>query len=317
MIGSKDILFSAHPDIVLMVFTLLLFFYWLISAAGYRRILASEGVGKPTVRFSKSLTPFMKIFNALLLRNLSERAIFYFVLKTFKRNWQYKAHLVVYIVMPLCLMVSRLVYLYYDNLKALLYVINGDTLSVLSALGFSLVVGLRTMVLHPDNLEANWMFKVTALTNRRYHYINGLKKALVLAAVVPLFLFFFLLYSYFWGVFQAFFHSFYGFSITLLVLEVFFFNYKKIPFTSAHISGKVNIKFWWPFMLAGFVGYVLIFTRLELFLMEHFLFFTAFYILVYSVIFLTRRWRKSAKRRFEFIFEEEPELVMTSLDFQE
>ncbi|NIM12681.1 MAG: hypothetical protein GTO45_11250 [Candidatus Aminicenantes bacterium] len=165
------------------------------------------------------------------------------------------------------------------------------------------------------------MFKVTDITYERFHYINGLKKALVLLAVVPLFLVFFLFHSYFWGIIRAFFHSFYGFSLTLLVLELSFFNYKKIPFTSPYISGKINLRFWWPFMLAGFVSCVLMFARLELFLMGHLLYFIGFNILVYSVIFLIifliRRWQKSANRRFEFIFEEEPEPVMTSFDFSE
>ncbi len=74
-------------------------------------------------------------------------------------------------------------------------------------------------------------------------------------------------------------------------------------------------------MLAGFVSCVLMFARLELFLMGHLLYFIGFNILVYSVIFLIifliRRWQKSANRRFEFIFEEEPEPVMTSFDFSE
>lgn len=52
-------------------------------------------------------------------------------------------------------------------------------------------------------------------------------------------------------------------------------------------------------------------------LMGHYLYFIGFNILVYSAIFLIRRWQKSVKRRFEFIFEEEPELVMTSFDFSE
>jgi hypothetical protein len=313
--NSGDAQFAVHSQIAFLFLSIVLMLYLLIASAGYRRIINDNGGGKASARLLKPPGRLIAGFNSLFLKNPTEEAIFFFVSKTLKRNWEYKAHLVVYAALPAGFMISRLVYLHYNNLQNLLYTIDADTLSIAIALGSSLAVGLRTIVLHPDKLEANWLFQVTDINHERHHYIDGLKKALVVCVFFPVLLVLFLFYWYSWGILSSFYHCLYVFFLTRLTLEALFFNYKKIPFTSAYIGGKINLKFWWPLVLAGFVGYVVVFSRLEQFLMAHPRWFAGFYALVYGIIFSIGRWRKTPGRRFEFIFEEEPEPAMASLDF--
>lgn len=314
IIGSRDVIFNAHLYIAFIATAAPLILYSFHFYTGCRNILNDNPLEKKNLELSKPAGFFTGKLNAFFLKHPLERAIFYFTLNTLRRNRQYKIHLVVFMVLPLGFLVTRLLYLYYDNLELLLYTIDGNTLSVPLALGFFLAAGLRNIVLYPETLEANWMFKVTETTAGKYYYTSGLRKALIIFGPVPLFTVVFLLHLFFWGFERAFYHSLYGFFVTMLVLELFFFTYKKVPFACASVSGKINIKAWWPFYLAVFFVYLYGFTSLEVVLMDLPAGFIAFYALVYGVIVLLRYYRKGSKSHFHFVYEDAPEEAMTTLD---
>ena len=53
----------------------------------------------------------------------------------------------------------------------------------------------------------------------------------------------------------AIFHLAYGFTLTLLLVELMFLGFRKIPFTCAHLPGKVNLSFLAVMYIYGFTTY--------------------------------------------------------------
>ena len=306
--GSADVLFNAQFYISLIDLSVPLAIYLISFYVGYHRAIYTGAAGRKDQkkRLAGARQFLTKTFNAHYLRDPVERAIFYFVLKAFRRNRQYKIHLAALMVLPLGFLVTRLVYLYSDKMYSLLHTFNADILSIPLILGFFLAVGLRTMVLHSDTLEANWIFKVTEITERRLSIVNGLKKALILLTLVPTFTLFFLFHLHYWGIVPAFMHSLYGFSLTLLLLELFFLNYNRVPFASTYSSDKFSLKLWWPVCAGVFLAYVIGFVRLEILLMDRPLWFIGFYGLMFLLVAVLRRFRHSFRRDGAFSYEEEP-----------
>ncbi len=94
----------------LSVFLLLAFLQSLLRSLSNRRFIAGAAGRKDQKKrlagLRQSLT---KTFNTHYLRDPVEKAIFYFVLKAFRRNRQYKIHLAALMVLPLGFLVTRLV----------------------------------------------------------------------------------------------------------------------------------------------------------------------------------------------------------------
>ena len=88
-----------------------------------------------------------------------------------------------------------------------------------------------------------------------------------------------------------------------------------MPFVSAYVPGKANIKYFWALYLVGFVVYTWAFSVLGLFLMKNPLYYIIYYILVADVLYLIRRYRTRRNRTFSFVFDEDPEPAMLSLGF--
>ena len=53
----------------------------------------------------------------------------------------------------------------------------------------------------------------------------------------------------------AIFHLAYGITLSLLLMELMFFGFRKIPFTCAHFPGKVNLSFLAVIYIFGFTTY--------------------------------------------------------------
>jgi hypothetical protein len=90
------------------------------------------------------------------------------------------------------------------------------------------------------------------------------RKWIVLCAVLPLFL----LLSPMefahnpWPV--AMLHTTYGIAVTVLLMEVLFLGFRKVPFTCAHFPGKVNLVFLGVMYIFGFTAYSGFVTRGEI-----------------------------------------------------
>ena len=61
----------------------------------------------------------------------------------------------------------------------------------------------------------------------------------------------------------ALFHLAYGITTSMLLMEVMFFGFRKVPFTCAHLPGKVNLVFLGVIYIFGFTTYSSTMRKLE------------------------------------------------------
>jgi hypothetical protein len=194
--------------------------------------------------------------------------------------------------------------------------INLTLVSIPLILSFVLLLGLRSVISVPVSLEANWVFRLTEKPNI-LAYFTGLRKAILITKVVPLFVLVFAAYAILWDTRTALNHSLYGLAVSILVMEILFVQFMKIPFACSYLPGKEKIQVYWLPYLLGFIAYVNIVGRLELYLLktpsESIFFFVAILlgiagIRAYQVFSLYKRNR--------IMYEEVPEPVVIGLDYE-
>jgi hypothetical protein len=121
-------------------------------------------------------------------------------------------------------------------------------------LSFILVSGLRAAFNFPAELPANWAFQVSE-TGPLGDYLAATKKWTFICAVLPLFLLLAPVELAFFSWRGTLFHSVYGITLSLLLAEIMFFDFRKIPFTCAHLPGKVNLVGLGVMYILGFTAY--------------------------------------------------------------
>jgi hypothetical protein len=253
-------------------------------------------------------------FNGLFLQNRIQRAVFHFFRKTLKSSVFHRMRLATYVACGVAL-VPFLITMRTVQ-KGHLLGINLTLLSIPLILCFALLLGLKSIMNVPVSLEANWVFRLTERP-KILAYFTGLRKAVLLMKLVPLFFLVFAIYAVLWDPRTAFYHSLYGLAVSILVMELLFVRFMKIPFACSYLPGKEKIQVYWLPYLLGFIAYVNITSRVEMELLKspsNFLFFYAavlvsiFGIRVYQISFLYRRDK--------IHYEEEPEPVMIGLDYR-
>ena len=108
-------------------------------------------------------------------------------------------------------------------------------------LSFLLLAGLKAAVEIPVEPDANWVFRITE-TARRSRYVAGLKKAVFLRWLAPLFFLVFAVHLAFWDAGTALAHAAFGLTVSGLALGTLFSGYRKIPFACAVVPGKAKLQ---------------------------------------------------------------------------
>jgi hypothetical protein len=265
-------------------------------------------------RFRK-IRPFLNtFFNNLFLRNRTQRAIFHFYRKTLKSSVFHRMRLATYFACGVAL-IPFLITLRTVQ-KGHLLGINLTLISIPIVLSFALVLGLRSLMNVPVSLEANWIFRLTERP-KILAYFTAIRKAILLMNLGPLFALVFITYSILWDPRSALYHTLYGFSLSILVMEVLFVRFIKVPFACSYLPGKERIQVYWLPYFLGFIAYVNIASRIELQLLKspsNFVFFFATVLLgvtgirIYQIFILYR------KEKIQY--EDEPEPVMIGLDYK-
>jgi hypothetical protein len=316
MLGNKESFFTSHLYIALLALVVPAVFYLLSSPIIFKRFLNGSQENGKTSQFFKIFAFIKQGFNAIFLGNPIQRGMFYFVLHTLKRSRFHKLQMAMYMAIPVSYILTRLIYTYSKTGVSSFQVPGAFLISIPLLLYSFLVVGIRMVVRHPIMLNANWVFQITEDVDKK-HYIKGLKKALFFSAMLPLFILLFMFYYYCWGWHMAVYHSLYTAAIYLLLTEVFFATYKKIPFAGAYEPGKPNIKVYGVLYLVGFIQYLVTFSDLGLIFLSkpvnYIIFFAV--ILGFKMLLVWKRYEMYKKDDFRFIYdEEEPRPLMLTLD---
>jgi hypothetical protein len=315
LLGSRDPFFATMGRLaILSVLTSVLAFFATAAVSYNRHLKRSLEVKRGRVDLGRLKGFFSRVFDLVLLRNPTERATFHFFGQTLARSTVHKMRLFNYLSVASALALIMLSTT--QLLRSHISVSNRTVLAIPLVLGFFLLLGIRSLANVPATLEANWVFQLTERTPRR-HYYAGLRKAVFFEALLPLFTLVYVFHFFLWGSKPALLHSLYGLAAAVVLLEVLFLRFPKIPFTCTYVPGKAKVHVYWLPYVIGFYLYVSLLSSLERFLFAAPRYFVNYFVIC-GLIFAALRIYANLYfyRRQPFVFQEEPEPVMISLESQ-
>jgi hypothetical protein len=310
--GNRDSLFLALSVFAVFAFILSPLAFYLTGTLGYGRYITKmQEEKKKTMHLAKLKKSLLNLFNRIFLRSHVQRAVFYFFGKILKKSILHKMRLATYLAASIAVILVILVST--SGIIQTLSSVNTAFLSIPLILSFFLLVGIRVIVNIPIAVEANWIFRLTETKDKK-DYFTGLKKGIFFFVLFPLFVLLFLFYSFLWNWQIAFLHCLYGILLSLLLMEVLFYNYRKIPFACSYLPGKGKLHYFWILYLISFLIYAFLLSFIE-----HKILSSPLYSFIsYGVVFILIVALKVSKKYFipekiEIKYEEMPEPAMVTL----
>ena len=313
LLGNKDPMFQALAFAALLSIPFSLGAFYVTVGLSFRRNLK-----KFTAEvFRKKLFYGIKesvfhIIQKLPLHHSDQRAVFDFYRKTMKRSQIHRTRLIGFLAAG-----SGIILFYLLGWRVSLAELSQVTrisLSIPLIFILSLLLGIRNVVNVPSALEANWIFQ---LTEKKYlsNYLSGLRKGILFLDILPVSLLFFVFYTLLWDATTAFYLFIYFLGISVLLIEVFFTRYHKIPFACSYMPGKEKFHIYLGLYIIGFVLYYFITTSVAMILLQTPLYLAVFWIGILVFISGIRIFQNHFfYPRTQIIYEEEIEPVMVTLD---
>jgi hypothetical protein len=233
-------------------------------AMAYKRQLSRvlETGGHGTGNRIRASSVMAGLFHRAVLPDSSERAAFYFVVKTVLRSPSHRTYIGAYMGAGLALVVMGVLTLILRHGIAALASVRSELLSIPLVMSFFILLGMRVVFSIPAQLRANWIFRITE-GDRQDGCLSGVRKAMFWFGLAPLFALLFFLYTELWGFLPAALHTAYCTVLSLLLIEVLLYRFDRIPFACTYVPGRANLKLWWPAYLFGFTNYAYSMTGLE------------------------------------------------------
>jgi len=313
LLGNDDVFFHGLANLGIGALLISIAAYYLISGLSYRSSLKTRisSVVKK-LRHSRTKKCLSRYVNALFLRHPVKRAVFDFFGNTLRRNMLHKMRLASFLAVGFGI-VLILIVPYGNNLAAATeFMPQLKTTSVdkvfLSAsliITIFLLVGLKSIMNLPIQLDANWIFKLTEV-REIVLYFSGLRMGILFHALAPLFALFFIFYFFLWGPELAALHCLYGVIWAVISMEVLFLKYNKIPFCCSYVPGKEKIHMLWLVYFSLFILTIFLLVKLELILLtspQNFVYFLLFF-LTFMLIFRVYQNKILLKKR-KIKYEEE------------
>jgi hypothetical protein len=261
LLGSRDPVFAAEARTAGLAMLLALAAFAGSAALSYRRhvvkILETRKTRAPT---DPARRAWRTMLAATVLRTPEERAVRDFFVDTLRSSPRHRMALVYYAASGaagiLALVAARRTG-FRDLTPA-----NGFLLVLPLLLAFTIVTALRVIVDRPASPEANWIFRLTE-TPRTSRYASGLKKAVILDFLVPLFLAVLAAHALIWDFGTALLHAAFGLIVASLGVEAAFFRYRKVPFACTWVPGRLKLHFTAIPVLVGLLLTMMILAAVE------------------------------------------------------
>ncbi len=278
---SQDLLALGHIGLraLLVAAGLFLLTYLPLYRRHARKILEAPGpnpAGSGRLRSSLG-----RITGSLILKTPIERAVFRFIGQTITRSMKHRLFVATYGGFGIALAVITL---------------GSDPSGLLRlplTLSFILVSGLRAAFNFPAELPANWAFQISE-TGALEQYLRASRKWTLVCGILPLFLLLAPVEFAYFSLPAALFHIAYGITLSVLLAEIMFFDFRKVPFTCAHLPGKVNLVGLSVLYILGFTAYSDTMAAVETWLMASPTAAVLFFAGAAVVCLLFRRWRGRA-----------------------
>ena len=253
LLGTGDPVFAAQARTAGLVLALSLGAFVLSAALSYHRHV------RKTLEVPRSgpgggrLAAGVRLLTArLFFRAPEERAVYGFFSATLRSSPKHRMSLVYHLATGSAIVLVLLA----ANRQSLrmLTPANGLWLVQPLVLSFVLVAGVRLLVDRPAALDANWVFRLTE-SPRLSKYTDGLKKAVLLRIVLPVFIAVLVLHVLIWDLPKASAHAAFGFVVTALGVEAAFYRYRKVPFACSWVPGRLKVHYLFlPFALGSLFG---------------------------------------------------------------
>lgn len=261
LLGTQDTLYRSLAVLAVASVVLMGAVTFVAMRVSYSRHLKKtlEEMKRPPHR-QKFRNAFSTALNTILLRNPIQRAVFHFFGQTLRNSAMHKFQLAGYLATALGLILILLNSqpAAFGNMSTA----NKNLLAIPIILSVALLLGVRGIVNVPLASEANWIFRLTEGEKRR-NYFLGLKKAIFIFALLPLFVILFVFFTLLWGWSDALMHCLFGLAAALVLMEILFWRYAKIPFACLTVPGKAKLHIlWWVYAAAVFI-FVSQLVRLE------------------------------------------------------
>jgi hypothetical protein len=255
-----------------------------------------------------------RLLDRFVVRDGLQQAAFYFIWKTLTRSRRHKLLFAAYVAGGCALIFEDLAVLVARGGNSWMYHPIPELLPAPLILAFFILCGMRHVFAVPAELRANWVFQVSDRGEAR-RCLAGVKKAMIVLGVVPLFALLLPLHVLFWGWRTALLHMLFGAVVSLLLVDVLLVNFEKFPFTCSYLPGKRNLKVMWPIYLFSFTTYVSAFLTLEYWMLQRplrFFSLAAVVILVRAALAIYR-WRVVG-RDVALVYDEQPEPLVRTLN---
>jgi len=308
MTGSREIGIRALAAVI----ALAAIAYALSYKRHVRRSLESEEIFDVVPgRLSTLLCAFADRF---IVRRPLEQASFYFTGKTMFRSRKHWLYLAAYVGVGFALVLQGLVGAFSRAKPPSIDVPSASFLSIPLVLTFFLLSGMRVIFTMPAELRANWVFQLSEAAGRK-ECLAGVRKAMFVFGILPLFAALLPVYIFLWGWAAACFHTFFDIVLALLLIELLLVNFHKIPFTCSYLAGKANITTRWFVYWLGFAIYAYTMASFEAWTLQNSVRVTAVYLLGVALIIAVFYYRdRVLDEEFNLVFEDEPDPVVRKLN---
>jgi hypothetical protein len=224
-------------------------------ALSYRRHARSilEAVEVPPPRQNSWRLRLEAALERTLLARPIQRGCFAFIGRILARSSKHQVFLAVYLGIGISLGLTSLLRI--NPGAAFPFTIAADGMLELPLiLSFFVISGLRATFNIPHELPANWIFQTTDARDSREH-LGATLKWVSVCGLLPLAAFLSIIEFGYWQWNNAVFHLVFETVVSLILVQVLFFNFRKVPFTCSYYPGKRNIAMLAGVYLYGFTTY--------------------------------------------------------------
>ena len=220
-----------------------------------RRLAALAPAPPPSRRHGWQLGG--RVANACLLRDPAARAGFYFTLAAM---WRSNNHRLTLACAAAAGFAMALVALSNANLQQGAGP-SARLLAMQPLLYGALLVGFRHVIRVPAELRANWGFQL-AWRDRTGAFVAGVKRAAIIALVLPALAILLPLFMFVLGPGPALIHAGLGLAGAIVLLEALMLSYDKVPFTCTYLPSE-NMKALGPIYAIAFMVGASTFARMQ------------------------------------------------------
>ena len=247
------------------------------------------------------------------VRKPREQAVFFFIVKTLTRSHKQHVDFAGWVALGFAFVFEGLVATHSGRHHLDIFEPSAALLSIPLVLSFFVLSGMRLVFTLPAELPAHWVFRV-AEPESREESMAGVRKAMTLLGIVPLFGGLLPIAALLWGWGPALLQLVFGVTLALILEEVLLLRFQKIPFTCSFLPGKSNFLFLAAVCWVGFSIYAYTMAELEYAIIQNPLFMLVFMAVTIPVLWRLISYRNQQMREHvKLVFEDQLEPMVQTL----